>query len=710
MVDRKCSGRLAASVAPFSSDAVAGEAFLAGDHPIFLVDLDTRRILACGGAVTRIFGYEPREVIGERTRLLHVDERAYRDFASISASTVLERGGTFHSYYRMRRKDGTTFPSEHFVQLVADADGVPHAGISIVRDLGETSGERVTQALERVERPDFEELTENLPGAVFQRVTAPDGTDRYTFLSGSLFRDYGVDPEPIFADPQQLVERVDPRDRQLFESELERSDRFLRPLDMELRLRTHGEAFVWLRLLSQPRRLEDGSIVRDGFALDITRQRHAEEQLHFLATHDALTGIMNRFQFLERLQERIDGAMPGKASGVVASLNPRGMMRLNHARGRLAGDAVLQDLSTRLLAAFGEEALVARCVGDHFVIAVPGTADEVQAAEVLEALYGAFTEPFELADGTRLPLSGRFGIARYPEDGQDAAALLNAADLALERARRQADADYALYDPDFARELQQRTEREAALAGAIDNGELRGYFQPQISLADGAVIGFEALARWVKSDGALVSPSDFIPIAEESGLIIKLGVRILQDVLAAVATWQRAGLTVPSVSVNCSAQQLLDGDFERHFRASLDATGVAPGQVTIEVTETSVLHDFASTERKMRALEAIGVQFSIDDFGTGYSSLSYLARLPFHELKIDRSFVSNVVTDPRQRSIVQGLVQMAKALGLFVVAEGLESREQEAALRNMGCDAGQGFLYSPAVPFADAEQWLTASS
>ena len=314
-----------------------------------------------------------------------------------------------------------------------------------------------------------------------------------------------------------------------------------------------------------------------------------------------------------------------------------------------------------------------------------------------------------MGDGVAVRAGVTIGIARFPEDGGTGEELLRAVALASQRAHENPDVAYDFYARDLSDDVRQRFELERRLRDAIANERLEPHFQPQVSLDDRSLIGFEALVRWPSTDGQRISPAEFIPLAEQTGLILPLGRFMLRAVATQVQAWQEEGLQVPPIAVNCSAMQFRGAQLVDDYTEAVLQRGLKPDSVALEVTESTLLNDFELARTVMTELRDKGVHFSIDDFGTGFSSLGYLTQLPFGTLKIDRSFVSAGGIDSRQQSVVRALVQMGGTLDLFIVAEGIETAEQEATMQGLGCNAGQGYLYSPALAASDARQWLSTA-
>ncbi|MEK7796019.1 MAG: bifunctional diguanylate cyclase/phosphodiesterase, partial [Pseudomonadota bacterium] len=331
---------------------------------------------------------------------------------------------------------------------------------------------------------------------------------------------------------------------------------------------------------------------------------------------------------------------------------------------------------------------VARLGGDKFGIMLADVSQHEDVARVMQKIREDFTQPLRV-DGHELCLSMTFGISLYPSDGTDAETLLKNADIAMYRAHERDD-DYQYYSADMTASASERLALENDLRHALERNELLLYYQPQVDLTSGAITGVEALIRWQHPAHGMISPEKFIPLAEQTGLILPIGEWVLHQACAQARAWQAAGWP-PRMSVNLSARQFRLPGLDSLIRGILEETGLDPGRLDIELTESIIVHDPAAVAAILTGLEQLGVQISIDDFGTGYSSLSYLKRFPIDILKIDQSFVRDLATDPDDAAIVQAIVTMAHALGIQTIAEGVETKEQLEFLRHNGCDAIQGY-------------------
>lgn len=419
----------------------------------------------------------------------------------------------------------------------------------------------------------------------------------------------------------------------------------------------------------------------------------AEERLSYLTQHDPLTGLPNRARAQVLLDEAL--ATAGRYGGTVAVLlvDLDRFREVNGAVGQAGGDAVLREAAERLRAAVRRHDHVGRLAADEFVVIQTGLYGAAGAIRLAERLSACLREPFTIA-GQVVPGGASIGIALGPRDGVDAAALLRHADAALGRAKLETRGSWRSYEPGMDAALQARRRIERDLRAAIETGTLAVYYQSLHGLPGRERIGYEALVRWPHPEHGLVSPADFIPLAEETGLIVPLGAWVLRTACEEAARWPQA----LQLSVNLSPAQFRQHDIVATVRQALQASGLAPQRLELEITEGLLLNDTEAVVRQLEALRALGVRIVMDDFGTGYSSLAYLWRFPFDKLKIDRSFVRDLETDARAAAIVETIIGLCRVLRIPVTAEGVETEAQIRTLAEIGCDQVQGFLLGRPVP------------
>ena len=512
-----------------------------------------------------------------------------------------------------------------------------------------------------------------------------------TFVSEACHRSLGIEPERLIG-------------RSL--------DELLRPPDGEPAPRVdiaalaadgpfHGAVFRFRAADDAPRVLRvAGKAVRSaervlgyrGIATDVTAEVAALEQARFLAQHDALTGLPNRTLMSERLAGVLARRRRHGGGAAVLCLDLDGFKEVNDTLGHAMGDLLLVRCAERLRACVRGSDSVARQGGDEFTI----LQDEVEGAGDVEGLclriVAVLAEPFDL-DGRKAQVSVSIGVALAPEDGHDPVRLLQRADMALYRAKNGGRNRYCFFEPGMDRQLRLRRQAEADLRRALAENEFQVRYQPQVACATGALVGVEALVRWRHPERGVLLPAEFLPLAEETGLINALGTHVLRTACADAATW--AGL---SVAVNVSATQFRQRDFATTVVTVLRETGLSAHRLELEVTEGLLVHDNGDALSLLAEIKALGVRITMDDFGTGYSSLAHLQRFPFDKIKIDRSFVRQLDGRPNTRGIVRAIVQLGQSLAVPICAEGVETSTQLHQLRDEGCEEAQGFLFAQPVP------------
>jgi diguanylate cyclase (GGDEF)-like protein len=414
-------------------------------------------------------------------------------------------------------------------------------------------------------------------------------------------------------------------------------------------------------------------------------------------SHDALTGLPTRVAIAARAEETITAASKARAPFAVTVININRFKSINDSYGHEVGDELLRQLSARLNGVLARGDVLGRLAGDEFfVLARVGTA-AVPAEVTVETIFAALREPFRI-EGHDIEVAANAGISMFPRDGDTFDLLLRRAETAMRAARSITHGTFRFYCEEMSRSEEERVALEADLRHAIRDGQLELHYQPKVDIASGRVRSAEALLRWRHPQRGMVPPNVFIPIAEEAGLILSIGEWVLRQACAQMRAWLDSGLPPLRVSVNLSARQFRHGDLTAVVCSALEDAQLQPGYLELELTESSIMHDAEASAATLQLLSTMGVHISIDDFGTGYSSLSYLWRLPLDKLKIDRSFVRELLSNPDDVAIVKAIISLAHSLRLGVVAEGVETLEQLEHLRELGCDQYQGFYCSPAVP------------
>jgi diguanylate cyclase (GGDEF)-like protein len=432
---------------------------------------------------------------------------------------------------------------------------------------------------------------------------------------------------------------------------------------------------------------------------DITERKRAEEQARHLAEHDPLTGLPNRVLFLDRLQQALAMARRQHTQFALMFLDLDRFKAINDTYGHQAGDAVLKEVAARLTRCVRGVDTVSRLGGDEFVVLLAGIGGADQAAHVAGAVMAAVAKPVRVG-GQEISLSVSIGIAIGPADGADADTLIKHADIAMYHAKQSGRNAFQFFSEEMNAHVVERVQMENRLRQAIDNGEFVLEYQPEVDIGSGRTIGAEALIRWRHPERGLLLPHEFIPIAEESGLIVPIGEWVLREACRQGRAWRDAGFPVV-VGVNLSNVQFIHDNLLQYVDAALESSGLAPQFLDLEITERVIMNGDAHTLDTVNALRARGIRLTIDDFGTGYSSLSFLRRFPLSKLKIDRSFVDDIMRDPADAEMISAIIAVARSLKLRVSAEGVETAEQLQYLQQHGCDEYQGFYASMALAAPD---------
>jgi len=438
-----------------------------------------------------------------------------------------------------------------------------------------------------------------------------------------------------------------------------------------------------------------------GTVINISARKEAEKTIEYMTHHDALTGLANRYQFYNRLKTTLSNETTKSMAVLFFDLDR--FQLINDSMGHGIGDRLLQAVSERLQNSIPNKEYMARNGGDEFLISLLNM-DRQEVTEVANQILACFVNPFQI-DQYELYITPSIGISLYPNDGNDTETLIKKADLAMYQAKRSGKNSFQFYHSDQDGDTYERLEMEADLRKAIEQNEFQVHYQPKINLVSGKVTGVEALLRWQHPEKGLISPAEFIPLAEETGLIIPIGEWVLKAACAQNMTWQEAGLPSMVMSVNLSVRQLYQTNLVEIVRRAMEDTGLAPEYLELEITE-SMLMDAEQGFKILRQLKSLGVQISLDDFGTGYSSLHYLKDFPIDKLKIDQSFVRNCSVDSNDATIVKTIIAMAHELKLDVIAEGVESKDHLIFLQRNLCDEAQGYLFSKPLPPAEFVQKL----
>ncbi len=526
------------------------------------------------------------------------------------------------------------------------------------------------------------------------------------FVNPAYERIWGERCADLLADRMDWLRHVHPDDRERMAAVMDEQPHG--GVDERFRVLRAGGETRWLHVFTFPMRSADGEVHSvGGVAHDITASMLAEERLVQLAHYDNLTELPNRLLFRDRLDHGLNLARRNEWKLGLIFIDLDRFKVVNDTLGHLAGDRLLQEVSRRLRDTLRASDTVGRLGGDEFAVLIPKIEDNQEAAVVARKILDVLAAPFSL-EGTEAFTSGSLGITVFPTDAEDSENLLRHADTAMYRAKELGRNNYQFYTAAMNERALEKMQLEADLRRALANDEFVLHFQPKASCVSGKVFGVEALLRWQHPTRGLVSPAHFIPMLEETGLIVPVGEWVLRNACATVAQWHRERLPPLSVSVNVSGAQLNSGGLDEVVKAALNATGLEPQYLDLELTESLLMRDAEQAIATLDRLKAIGVHISVDDFGTGYSSLSYLKRIPLDWVKVDRSFVQDITADPSDASITRAVITMAHNLQLKVIAEGVETEGQLGLLIANKCDAIQGYYFSKPLPAEELVAFLHA--
>lgn len=636
-------------------------------------------------AAENFFGVSRDQVIGKSTHDVHPKEHA--DFVVGRDSEALAAGILVDEHSVKRSENDNRIVSSRKV-AIRDDDGKPQFLLTLLEDITERK-----QADEQLRRSqDFiNAVIENVP----LPITVKDVHDfRYILVNRSCEEWFGVSRDKLIGKracdllPKEEADAMNALDNAAIQS--------MQPLytDAYSLHASHNNA----RLVTSKKvaiRNSDGNPLHLLTVLDdVTERKRAEQRISHLAHYDTLTDLPNRATFNNTMDATLNHAEASGEQFAVLSIDLDRFKEANDSYGHLVGDALLREVARRLQTA-SEGAVVARIGGDEFAVILADGEQPPVAAALAERLLATVEKDFEV-EGQRLKLGMSIGVAIYPTNGTDAKMLMTNADAALYRAKAEFRGSALFYDPEMGVRLRERHALQEDLRSAIVHDELLLHYQPQMKMS-GETVGFEALARWQCPKRGTVSPGTFIPIAEESGLIIPLSGWILREACREAASWPQP-LTI---AVNISPLQFRQGDLPRLVHSILLETGLAPGRLELEITESVMINDFSRAVSILNRLKSLGVRIAMDDFGTGYSSLSYLQSFSCDKIKIDRIFISDLESNYNSRAIVRAVIGLGQSLNLPIIAEGVETEAQHAYLVQEGCDEVQGYLTGRPHPIAD---------
>jgi diguanylate cyclase (GGDEF)-like protein/PAS domain S-box-containing protein len=552
---------------------------------------------------------------------------------------------------------------------------------------------RTEEALSSTQQ-DYKSLVDSINGIIWE---LDPRTFRFTYVSQQAERLLGYSQFEWLESSERWTSWLHPEDREAVVRCYRADSRHEPNRDIEYRMTTANGQTVWLRCLVKVISENGVPVKLRGVMVDVTQQKTWEERLQYMAHYDALTGLPNRTLLRQRVNQGIAEARENERKLALLFIDLDYFKNINDSLGHQIGDALLAQAASRLRTGSQHADPVARLGGDEFVLTLPDLGDAQEAALVARETLAQLSLPY-VVNGHELHSTASIGISIYPDDGDDVDSLMRAADTAMYSAKEKGRNTYRFFTPSLNIAVQKRLSLETGLRQALQRNEFVLYYQPQIELETGRIFAAEALLRWKRPDGDIMSCGDFVDVAEESGLILPIGEWALREACTQLGVWRRSEFPELRIAVNLSARQFYQPGFHHIVTHILEEAGLPAQALELEITESMLMQPTDDNLHTLSQLHAMGVQLSIDDFGIGYSCLAYLRRFPVHALKIDRSFVDAIGTDDNSAQIITAIVALARSLQLKIVAEGVEQPEQAAFLKAQGCEAAQGFYYAKPVP------------
>lgn len=656
--------------------------------PFGIVVLDRDgQVQYCNQGFLSMSGFSRAEVVGIKPHPWNQDadtDTIYRSLLASQAGDDRWKGDV-----QCTRKDGTAYWERQVVSTLRDAAGHPTHLVVVKEDVSDRKLRRADYAQTRHlhERA----LASSSNGIMITRSSEDDHS--IVYVNPAFERITGYSAEEVIGMEGRFLVRDDLAQPDL--DHIRAALREKREGSATLRNYRKDGSLFWNELHIAPVQDLAGGETTHFVSIinDISESVRYQHALEYQANHDSLTGLANRNLLNDRIEQAVAWAKRnGHVMGVML-LDLDHFKLINDASGHSAGDALLKEVAQRLTACVRETDTVARLGGDEFVIILTDLPQPGDVDQIAEKILSTLSRPTEIA-GRDVFVTASIGVSLYPRDGDHGEILLRYADMAMYRVKEHGRNSVRQFMPEMGSTAISRLDMEGAMRRGIERGEFVLHYQPKIDLVTQNVVGAEALIRWQHPQIGLVHPIEFIRLAEETGLILPLGEWVLQEACKQQVLWHQQGLPPLKIAINMSARQFRQEELAERIASVFASTGADPAHVILELTESMVMHDVDSTLVALRALKKLGVSLSLDDFGTGYSSLSYLRRFPIDELKIDRSFINDIHTNPDDAAIAGAIIAMARSLGLSVVAEGVEKNEQAALLSALGCNQVQGYYYA----------------
>ncbi len=664
-------------------------------------------VIFVNSAFSELTGYLPQDLIGRNCRILQGPESDRVVIDEIKVA--LNAGAPIRRELVNYRKNGEAFWNDVAINPVRDRIGKLIGFVSIHSDA--TARRAIQSSLCEIQQR-LQAITTNIPGYIYQRVLKPDGALILPFISPSLNAILGLGDAPVTVD--DFFRHLHPDDHNPFWRALKKSARELSLFREEIRLICRSGEIRWFRSEAMPRPIADGAVAWDGMAVEITSEKRVKSELSFLASHDPLTGLQNRQAFRGVVSDKINASVYGKQAGLFY-INLDGFQSVNDSAGAAFGDKVLRRVGVRLMEFVeGHGGSAARLGGDEFAILLPSLSSDIPALEIADMLRLELSRPMTI-DGRETILAVSIGVSLFPLKRDTIGwshmdvptEFMERAYLALCDAKRLGSGLVRLYSPDFdGRFRTQRALRQSLERAVNDLTEFELHYQPLVDLHSGEIVSAEALIRWNHPELGFQSPDFFIPLAETSRLIVPLGAWVLRDAMAQLRRWQASGIRTPQIAINVSATQLQSPGFIDAVQSALAESGASAHDFELELTEGVLIDASIGIRTQLIALKSMGFELAIDDFGTGHSTFKYLRDFPVDKIKIDQTFVRQLVIGSGNAMIVRSMIGLARSLKMQVVAEGIETTMQRDFLRDEGCEIGQGYVFSMPLSAEDFSRLL----
>lgn len=637
-----------------------------------------------------LIGFEPENLVGKTMFELFSPNQGFhgtvsRAMKGESISCTVELNGYYFEIWcaPSRKKNN-------------QIDGI----VGVLADISERI--HAQQKIKASER-DLSTILNNMQDTFYRT----DSSGKLSMVSPSVKSLLGFSAEEVLG--RDMAEfYVEPTGREQFVTALKQNNGYL--TGYEAPLRRKDGTIVWVSTNAHWRLDESGKLLGvEGITRDITKSKRTEQRLYYLANYDALTELPNRTLFRDRLKHAITLARRNSTKVALFFLDIDHFKNVNDSLGHNAGDQLLQSMAKRISSCAREGDTVARMGGDEFTVTLEGIHEPADAEHVAAKIIEAMSQPFQL-EGHDINVSPSVGIALYPDDGQDIDELIKNADLAMYQAKEQGRNNYQFYRSDMKFMPIETLVLQKDLRDAINQDQLTMYYQPQLNLDTGVMTGMEALVRWEHPENGFLLPDEFIPVAEQTGLITSIDSWVITRVCKQLKEWKSAGLPTYKVAINLSSLLFQQRDFIDNVKSAIEEYDIDPTHLEFEITENILISDANQAIQTLEQLKTLGIRICIDDFGVGYSSLNYLKQFPLNTLKIDRSFIRDIETNENDADITEAIIALAHSLCLQVVAEGVENEEQLSYLVPNGCDLVQGFLFSSPCPADQITAWMTPAA